>query len=348
MEDVSRTRAGLPALIFLMVLSFAAPSFAVDQDIIDAYPTAAPSPQQQVKEDEDLLAEIKKRFDMSAFLDVQLGYDNNVDLDSKRHKDGFQQSTANVDLTYRAMDRLNLKAGTDVFETIYFKYNRNNIVDVAPYAGFDLYITPDLISRNRFIFDAFVYPNEKESTYYGIALSTYLRHYFYHDVYQELGFEYLKRWYPERKTFNSAGRRCDKDRIDDRVRVKYTVGAYFDRAFLRVSNEYSGNDSNDDFQQYYDYQVYRLRPSVMFFFTDDIYTDVSLVYKYTRYKDRRTTEDPGQRESDHTYIFNSSLYYDITKNLALGVTYSYSENASNDPFQKYSESIISGGVYCSF
>jgi hypothetical protein len=231
---------------------------------------------------------------------------------------------------------------------IYFKYNRNNIMNVAPYAGFDIYITPDLVSRNRFTFDCFVYPNEKESTYNGIVLSTYLRHYFWRDVYQEAGFEYLKRWYPDRKTFNSAARRCDKDRVDDRIRVNYTVGAYFDRAFLRVSNEYSNNDSNDDFQQYYDYWVYRLRPSILFFFTDDIYTDVSLVYKYTRYKDRRTTEDPGQRERDHTYIFSASLYYDITKNMALGATYSYSENASNDPFQKYSESMISGGVYCSF
>jgi hypothetical protein len=76
--------------------------------------------------------------------------------------------------------------------------------------------------------------------------------------------------------------------------------------------------------------------------------DVSLVYRYMRYKDRRSTEDTGRRERDHTYIFNSSLYYDLSDNFTLGVTYSYSENVSNDPFQDYSGSVISGGIYYNF
>ncbi|MFC1548900.1 hypothetical protein ACFL5E_02965 [Candidatus Omnitrophota bacterium] len=343
----NKSKAYLFVSILLTIALFCShSSFAVDQDVQDRF-AVAPSPEEIAKQ-EDYVSEITDRLDISAYVDIQMGYDNNVDLNSKRHKDGFQQLTGNVEATYSLLDNLDLKAGTDIFETIYFKYNRNNIMDVSPYAGFNLLITPDFIWRNRIKFDSFNYVNEKESTFQGLVLTTYLRNYFLEEVYQEVGFEYLKRWYPDRKTFNSDARRCDKDRIDDRFRIKYTVGAYFERAFLRVSNQISSNDSNDNFQQYYDYWLYRLRPSIMVFFTDNFYTDVSLVYRYWRYKDRRSTEDPGRRERDHTYIFNASFYYDITENITLGATYSYSENVSNDPYEDYSGSIISGGVYYSF
>ena len=119
---------------------------------------------------------------------------------------------------------------------------------------------------------------------------------------------------------------------------------------LLQENDFTGlvDITTDKFQEYYDYWVYRLRPSIMFFFTEKFYTDLSFIYKHTNYKDRRSTEEAGRIEKDHTYIVNSSWYYDLTDNISLSVTYSYSENVSNDPFQKYSGSIISGGIYYSF
>jgi hypothetical protein len=320
---------------------------AIDEEVIDKYPSAEPSPRQQERE-QAFIPALGKRLEVTGFVDVQQGYDNNTDLDSKRHKDGFFQTMANLDVTYKAADSLDLKTGVDVFDTIYYNYNINNLLDVAPYVGFNYELIPGVISRNRFIFDYFAYPNEKESTYAGITLSSYLRHYIVEDIYHEGGFEYLRRWYPDRKSFLSDATKSNEDRVDDRYRVQYNIGVYSKRFLVKLSNEFSWNDSNDLYQDYYDYWLYRLKPSVMFFFTDRFYTNVSLTYKYTDYKDRRSTEDASRKERDHTYILNASLYYDISKNITVEATYSYSENVSNDPFQKYSGSIISGGIYYSF
>ncbi|MBD3426613.1 MAG: hypothetical protein GF409_05235 [Candidatus Omnitrophica bacterium] len=321
---------------------------AVDQDITDAIPSAQPAPQKELKEAEYLPEPSAEKLEVSGYADLQQGYDNNVELDSQRLDDGFLQFTGNLEASYPVTGQADFEVGTDLFSLVYYTHNRNNIFDLAPYAQLVYRVTPDLIWRNTITFDHFEYPNEKESTYNGIYLTTNLRHFFLPDVYQEARFEYLKRWYPDRKTFNSAGFVSDVDRTDDRIRMQYNIGAYFNKFFIGVSNQISHNDSNDDFQQYYDYWLYRLSPSMLYFITDHLYLDVSLVYRYTRYKDRRSTEDTGRRQRDNTYIFYSSLYYDITKNLTLGVTYSYSENASNDPFQDYSGSIVSGGLYYYF
>ncbi len=336
-------------LVLFLLVAFGGESLhaAIDQDLTDAFPTAAPAPAQIAKE-QKFYAESKEKMEVTGYVDIQQGYDNNVDLDSKRHKDGFLQATGNLELVYPVLDNLDFEVGSDIFSTIYYKYNRNNLFDIAPYMQFIWKVTPDLIWRNTITFDHFEYPNEKESTYNGLYLTTNLRYFFIPDVYQEVRFEYLKRWYPDRKTFSSNGYICDKDRIDDRIRMQYNFGAYFEKFFIGVSNQLSSNDSNDNFQQYYDFWLYRLRPSIMYFFTDSIYMDVSLVYRYMRYKDRRSTEDTGRRERDHTYIFNSSVYYDLSDDFTLGVTYSYSENVSNDPFQDYSGSVVSAGVYYNF
>lgn len=335
-------------LAFTSVLFFGRVlSFAVDEQILDRYPSAEPKPSQEEREEEFYYPE-ERRLLINGFINLQQGYDNNVDLDSKRHKDGFLQSTSNVDITYRQAENLHIKMGMDSFKAVYYNYNRNNLFDMAPYVGFDFEPIPGLISMNRFIFDYFWYPNQKEDTYKGIVLSTYLRQYILDELYHEVGYEYLRRWYPDQKTYLSSGLQSGEDRADDRYRVKYNIGYYANRFMLRLSNEYSKNDSNDSYQDYYDYWLYRVKPSVMFFFTQKLYTDVGIIYKYTHYKDRRSTDDSGKRERDNTYILTSSLYYDITRNLTLGVTYSYSENHSNDPFQKYSGSIVSGGLYYNF
>lgn len=342
-------RLYLYTIIFVFTLACGSSSFAVDQDIRDFYPSAEKPPLLEAKREleEDTYPQ-KKRLRITGFVDVQQGYDNNCDLDSKRHKDGFIQSTGDLEFIYEATDNLKVVAGSDIFNTIYYKYNINNILDVSPFLGFDLEIIPGLISRNRIKYDYFAFPNYKESTFSALVLTTYLRHYIVDDFYHEGGFEYLRRYYPDQITYLTNGQYAGDDRIDNRIRVKYTVGWFQEKFFFRMSNEFSRNDSNDLFQQYYDWWHYRLRPSLMYFFTEKLYTDVSLVYKYIHYKDRRSTDNINKKERDNNYIFAASMYYDLTKNLTLEVTYSYSQNNSNDPFQAYSGSIVTGGVSLSF
>ncbi|MDD4957203.1 MAG: hypothetical protein PHH49_07050 [Candidatus Omnitrophica bacterium] len=333
--------------VVLCALSSGRVSFALDEDVKDRYASADTA---QVPE--ALAASKAPSFgdmtEISGFIDVQQGYDSNVDLDSKKHEDAFLQTTANLDIKYKQFDGVRLMAGVDTFESIYYNRNSNNIIDIAPYIGFDLDVITDVVLKSRVIYDQFLYPGEKENSYSGIVLSNYLRHYPVNWGYHELGFEYVKRWYPDNKVVLDDLTVSDNDRTDDRYRVRYNLAARGDRVYARLSNEYSRNDSNYTYREYYDFWQYRIKPSLMFFMTERFYLDASLVYKYTRYKDRRITTDSGTRESDRTYIASLSVYYDLTKNATLSLTYSYSDNKSNDPFQKYSGSVISGGLFYSF
>ncbi len=336
------------SVVFIFVLLFPGRAFPdLDEQITDNYPAAEDSAVKIVQESRNK-ERLVDDLGVNIFLDIQQGYDNNVDLDSKRHKDGFLQSSASVDISYKEIDKIKLKAGTDIFSIAYYNRNINNLFNLSPYIGFDWTILPGLVSRNRLTYDYFSYPNDKESTYNGLNMSTFLRHFVLDNFYQEIGFETIMRWYPDRKIYTSSGWPDSKDRADDRYRIKYNIGYYSERFFLRVSNEMRRADSNDMYQDYYDYWMYRLRPSLMYFFTEKLYTDISFLYKYTKYDDRRSTESNEVREKDHTYMLSAALYYDINRNLTLGFTYSYTENRSNDPFQKYSGSVVSGGIYYNF
>ncbi len=343
----------LPVIITLILAVFVffpvPEAVAIDEQITDRYPSATASPKQKIKEaGEEYVYEPETRTSFTGYVDMQGGYDNNVDLDSQRNKDGFIQTTANVDIAYEQTENLKLRTGLDLFNSTYFNYNRNNLLDTSPYIGFDYKFAPNIISKNRIIFDYYWFPTEEEDTFYGPALSTSLRHYFANNFFQEAGFEYLWRWYTKQKVVLSNLSTGSDKRYDSRYRVQYTVGYYSNRFIAKLRNEFSQNNSNYEYENYYDYWRWRVKPSVMFFFTDKFYTDVSLIYRYTDYSDRLATDNASEKVHNNTYIINASFYYDITKDITWGITYSYSENLSNDPYEKYSGSVVTSGIYYSF
>lgn len=340
----------LKALFLLFIAcNFSSGAFALDEQVTDFYPTAERPPKRELQKEEKEFRDWEARgIEVDGYADVQQGYDNNVDLDPQRHKDGFLQMTGELELELEPTDKLKLTWGSDIFSIIYYKYNIDNLLDVSPYMEIDYYIMPGLVSKNKITYDWFNYPNLKENSFSGLYLESYLRQYLFPEVYHELGYEYLWRWFQDQRIALQDGRTGNSDRFDTRYRITYNVGVYADKFFIRLSNQLAKNDSNDRYQEYYDYWQYRLRPSIMYFITKKLYTDVSFTYRYKRYKDRRSTEDINRRERDHNYIFTSSLYYDFTDQITFETVYSYTENQSNDPFQKYSGSTVVVGVYYSF
>ena len=340
----------LLSIVIAVLMFFSVPEVrAVDEQITDRYPSATPAPKQRIKEAKEEIAYTpEKRTKISGYIDVQGGYDNNAGLDPERYEDGFIQTTANVDIAYEQTENLKIRTGLDLFNSLYFNYNRNNLLDTSPYIGFDYKFAPNIISKTRFIFDYYWFPTEKEDTFYGPQVSTSLRHYFANSLFQEAGFEYLWRWWQKQKIILSDLSDGAKNRYDNRYRVQYTLGHYTDRYIVKLKNEFSQNFSNYEYQDYYEYWRWRIKPSVMYFFTKKFYTDLNLIYRYTNYRGRVATDNPGEKVYNNTYILNATLYYDFTEDLTLGVTYSYSENRSNDPYEKYSGSIVTSGVYYSF
>jgi hypothetical protein len=287
--------------------------------------------------------------DFNAYVELKQGYENNVDLDPDRHKDGFTRMFFSGDGVYKLNENMRLRGGLDAFTTIYYKYNRNNVLDLNPYVLLDWYVTEDFRWRNRVAYEYYSYPNYKENTYSGLEIGTFMRQYMWEEFYHELGYEYSGRWYPDRKRYLVTAARDDQNRVDGKNRLRHIM-AYFpsDRVMFKLGNNYYFNSSNDQYQDYYDYWAYKIRPSVLFYFTDKFYAYGSFSYMYKHYTERRSTENVNRKVREYNYRINTSFYYDLTNNVTLGLTYSYVENRSNDPFYKYSGSTVSGSVGYTF
>lgn len=348
MVDKKKFRRVLLLLFLCMTVSCHTVVSAVDEKIEEKY-TAVPETTSPLAADPGYYPSQKGFFKTSVSIDLQSGYDNNVDLDPNRNKDGFLQSFANIQCKYGRNEDFKFSYGVDVFEIIYYKFNRNNLLDVVPFAGFDWWIVPGLKIRTQAALDYFSYPNNKENSYTGLEMEAYVRHYILENIYHEFGYTHYKRWYPDRKIATIDAVRGNEDRFDIRDKVEYTFAAVIsDRALLKLGNELYYNDSNDSYQDYYDYLVYKIRPSLMCFITDRFYAYTSFLFKLKDYKDRRSSEDVGRVTGENAYTFNFSLYYDITDNTTFEVMYTYNENDPDDPFYKYSGSVVTGGIYYTF
>lgn len=341
-----------PLIVMAVALLLSAPlarcAWAIDQDLADRYPQAVLWPEGRSVSEAEYLAEVEKELELDIELSVLQGYDNNADLDSKRHKDGFLQSALSMDLARELDGPLTLRAGGDIFSRVYYSRNNNNLLNVLPYIGVDWHITPDVVSRTRVGMDYLLYPNEHDETYIGLFLGEYLRHYLTNDLYHEAGYEYVHRWYPTRRiTLNDLEQGSSKRR-DGRHRMKHRLRWMVGDFLLGLDNQLSFNRSNEEYRSYYDWLGYRLSPSVMYFITDDLYAFGSFIYRRTAYRDRRASNDENKKVRDNNFIFTGSVFYDMTSNVTLGVTYSYVENKSNDPAQEYSGSMLTGGLYYDF
>lgn len=339
------------ALVFFLFFFFADKCFSLDEQVTDKY--QATKSQSAVKMDRAMRktppTTKKSPLKIKVSVDAKQGYDNNVDLDSQRHADGFFQNITDLDAVYTVNKKVKLKAGIEIFDTIYYKYNVDNLLDVVPYVGFEWEIIPGVKWINKCVYDYFDFPNKKQNTYSGLEVRTYLRHQISKKIYHEVGYEHQNRWYVNNPTVGSDLRTTSENRADERNLIKYSVGTFWGKKFmLKLSNELYRNDSNYEYQEYYDYWVYALRPFAMYFFTDKFYTSGGFAYKYRDYKDRRSSEDINKKTSENTFLYNAGFYYDLTKNLTLEFMYSYSENDPSDPYYKYSGSVVSGGVYYTF
>jgi len=328
-------------------------SFAVeDEDIAEKYTSTDAASQEReakaLRNDEKEKKEGNK-ITFLGYTDLQQGFDNNVNLDSKRKRDFYFQNISNLEVKYEPTDKLDLKTGADIFNISYYNVNTNNILDVSPYVGFDIEFVPKKVKlKNHIAFDYFSYPNKKESSYSAVIYSTSLRQFVLKRLYHEIGYKHFYRWYPDKKISLDSAARGEYDKADERWRTHYTLGFFGKRFMVKFKNEIYKNDSNNEYQEYYDYWVYRAKPSVLYFITNDLYINLGYSYKYTLYEDRRATDDVNKVARDHTHSMSTALYYDLTKNVTCSITYSYAENLSNDPFQRYSGGTVTGGLSYNF
>jgi hypothetical protein len=54
------------------------------------------------------------------------------------------------------------------------------------------------------------------------------------------------------------------------------------------------------------------------------------------------------RQEDKTYNLTSALYYNLKKDLTVGLTFTYRNNWSNEQLERYQDSVVTLGTFYKF
>ncbi|KPK42240.1 MAG: hypothetical protein AMJ78_03250 [Omnitrophica WOR_2 bacterium SM23_29] len=294
-----------------------------------------------------------KVFKTKYFFAAAQGYDNNVNLDSQRKGDTFSEGIFDAEAIYPITGRWDVFGGVGVHDITYWDVTDASLVDTDLRFGFEgkFFGTVTLTALNDF--EIIEYPYNEDGSYIGDKVGFKIKHllpktYLPATFFHSFGYEYFYKNYMDRKASNGYGAKSPNDRVDKRHTLDCEFGAYFKKAMLKFSGEYYFNDSNDQYLSYYDYQSRRIGLSLIYLLTDKMTAILSAGHQRKHFIHRITRVDNTKLETDKIFTAGASIFYDIYKNVSLGLNYFYRENDSNDPIQEYSGSITSLGLYCRF
>ena len=280
------------------------------------------------------------------------GVDTNPLLDSTKKADSYTQEMLDMHFKYPVYETtsgpLNSRFGFNINNVNYYNITDVNIMDNIADVNFDYDIRPGNTLSAGYVFELLWFPNDRDGTFVGNEINTSLKQKLTRNTYQKLTYRLLIKDYTERKVMLGSGTLNSDLRHDLRNTFEHELGVYIGRdTKVKVINQFYINDSNYQYYDYYDYFNYRVGGSVTQILTDKLYAIAGFYYQRRNY-DSRQVSDGNAYERDNLYLMNASMMYDITKRLSAFISYSHTENHTNEPLEKYSDTLYSAGVYYSF
>lgn len=329
---------------FLLMLSFLVPStlcFAVDVTEQDVTPGA-----------KKIYLEPQKNFiekgSFNYLLGVSAGYDNNAHLDSSRDGDSYLQTffRATFNTTFTDQTKGNL-----TYELMNLMYGGESDLDLVRNgikAEVDHTINDQISVSSGISFDSIEFLTSGDDDYYEDKFELKVTHKLPQNFYHSLGYNLMFRIYDQRCTRVSALVYTDKERADWRNGVEYEIGKYFESDLLKLELEYFNNKSNERYLDYYDYDAYKIGSSYTHIFNDKIFSYVSASQQSRNYKQRSLIDDANTTEWERTWLTSAAVFYNLNSSVSFGLNYSYRQNYSNEPADRYSGSLISLATYWKF
>jgi hypothetical protein len=314
----------------------------IEKELIEKYPWI-----------EEILSDIKTKakprpftdfIDLGGYVDLSFGYNNNVNSNSDRNGDVFLQMSSRIQAAYTGWNELRPLIGLDTFATKYSEREDSDGYDISAFTGVDWKINPGLLWSNRIIFDKYIMPNSKNSNFYAPKFSTSIKHLLAKRLSHKFTYEWSYLDYYKRIIRTGSGQLSTDDtkRHDYRDRYAYSLRFQLDKVSFGLLSEMIFNDSNYTLEDYYDYRSFRVKPSITYFFNDKLSAKLTYGTKEKDYKNRTVSTNSNDEVCETNVSYSTAIYYDLKKNVTCGITYSYTENSSNEPTQEYSASTILG------
>jgi len=328
-------------ILFAGIVFFAVAAFAqVSEEV------STPEYTSQVRRDS--IESFLDKTEVDFFFAFLQGYDNNVHLNSARQGDHFKQIIAEPTLSYNFDDDLKGLLGYELMGLFYIDESKVNVVKNVIRLGTEYAAKDDLTFFVDYRFGDTDYINTGNDDFFDHRIEVKMKQTFPKKLYHALSYEFMFRDYAQRNTRITATKHTDANREDARNTVEYEIGKFFLKDLFKVKFQYYFNNSNERYLSFYDYDCYKATASLTHLFTEKVFGYLSFTRQFKDYRSRTLSVDEGAREWDRSYIATTGLYYALNKAVTLGCNYSYRQNWSNEPVQRYSGSTVSIDAYYKF
>ncbi len=335
-------RLTLP-LLLMTAASLAVPAVARAADVSEEETT--PRTRKIYLEPEKNLLERGK---LNVLAAVTFGYDDNAHLNSNRDHDVYTQQFVRTAYTTPIDKRTQANIVYDLMNLMYSDETDLNLIRNTLTAGYDYAINKDWIVSPVYSFDAINYTRSGDDDWIEHSAGVKLKNRLPNKMYHTFAYSLAWRDFLNDNITITPGVDSDKRRNDWRNTVEYEIGRYFEKDWLKGFLQYYYNDSNEKYQNYFDYDSYKLGASLTHLFNDKVSGYLSGYWQKRFFRTRTLVNDTGSKEHDSTYVGIASVYYQFTKSLTAGVSYTYRQNESNEPTEAYSGSLVSTSVYYRF
>ncbi len=273
--------------------------------------------------------------------------DLNPYLDSTHKADGYTQELLDMRFKYPLGDTTS-NFGFNVTNINYYEATDLNTFDGLANLNFERRFFDYFTLKAGYLFETMWYPNDRNGTYVGNEIMTSVTHNFTDRVYESCAYRLYLKNYINRKARLGNMNLGSNLRRDMKNTFEHELGAFITKATkLRITNQFLFNESNDQFNDFYDYFSYRVGGSLIQIFTKKFYNTTSFYYKRKNYDERRCT-DKQKEQRDNLYTFGTTFLYDISKKMSIYVSYAHMENHSNEPLERYTDNLYTAGLYLSF
>jgi len=285
---------------------------------------------------------------VNSILAVSQGYDNNVYLDSRRKEDGFTQLLYKTTLTSSLNDNLNGILEYGLMSLIYAEESNLNLITNDFRFGIDYKINSNLNFLSDYHLGIIDYVNTGVDDALEHTVGFKLKQKLPKKMFHSLGYELMFKDYSERRIRTITGLPVAKKREDLRSTLDYEIGKFFPKDLIKIKFEYYNNNANERYLHYYDYDSYTGTLSLTHLLTKKMFLYLSYARQIIDYRNRTITVNNGLCQEDKDYILTSSLYYNLQKNLTVGLSFTYRKQMSNEPVERYQDSVVSLSTYYKF
>jgi hypothetical protein len=285
-------------------------------------------------------------------LAMTAGHDSNSHLDSDRNADGFGQTYFKASFLTPISKKTDATIDYEMMNLLYAGEKDLDLSRNSVRFGLDHRLSEELTFSAGYAFDSIAYWHAKKSDnredYLQNALDFKLHQKLPNKMYHSASYEIWYRNYLDLYTRTDAPVYTDKERIDVRNVLGYEVGKYFKKDLVKLNLEYFNNNSNETYLKYYDYDSYKVGSSLTHLFNKTISGYLSYYWQYRDYRSRPLVADAATTEKERTSLATAALFYTLNKSVSFGLNYTYRQNSSNEPQDKYSGALISFSTYFKF